>query len=83
MKGHAGHPSLDGLLTEAGRLLASSLDLDDTLRNIARLAVPELGEWAAVDLLQRSDAPAPELEAARELVGTEVAVGFGTEEKEA
>src|SRR5918997_2167318 len=45
-------PSLEGLLTEAGRLLASSLDLDDTLRNIARLAVPELAEWAAVDVLQ-------------------------------
>jgi PAS domain S-box-containing protein len=48
----AAHPSLDGLLTEAGRLLASSLDLDDTLRNIARLAVPELADWAAVDVLQ-------------------------------
>ena len=48
----APHPSLDGLLTEAGRLLASSLDLDDTLRNIARLAVPELADWAAVDVLQ-------------------------------
>ena len=46
------HPSLDGLLTEAGRLLASSLDLDDTLRNIARLAVPELADWAALDVLQ-------------------------------
>ena len=46
------HASLDGLLTEAGRLLASSLDLDDTLRNIARLAVPELADWAAVDVLQ-------------------------------
>ncbi|HEV2814403.1 MAG TPA: GAF domain-containing protein, partial [Solirubrobacteraceae bacterium] len=49
---HADHPSLDGLLTEAGRLLASSLDLDETLRNIARLAVPELADWAAVDVLQ-------------------------------
>ncbi|MDQ3741239.1 MAG: GAF domain-containing protein, partial [Actinomycetota bacterium] len=48
----AAHPSMDGLLTEAGRLLASSLDLDDTLRNIARLAVPELADWAAVDVLQ-------------------------------
>ena len=48
----AAHPGIDGLLTEAGRLLASSLDLDDTLRNIARLAVPELADWAAVDVLQ-------------------------------
>ena len=53
MEGRDAHqPSLDGLLTEAGRLLASSLDLDDTLRNIARLAVPELADWAAVDVLQ-------------------------------
>ena len=49
---HAAHPSLDGLLTEAGRLLAASLDLDDTLRTVARLAVPELADWAAVDVLQ-------------------------------
>jgi PAS domain S-box-containing protein len=46
------HPSPDGLLTEAGRLLAASLDLDDTLRTVARLAVPELADWAAVDVLQ-------------------------------
>src|SRR5918998_1817417 len=46
------HPSLDGLLTEAGRLLAASLDLDDTLRTVARLAVPELADWAAVDVLR-------------------------------
>jgi PAS domain S-box-containing protein len=48
----AAQPSPDGLLTEAGRLLASSLDLDDTLRNIGALAVPELADWAAVDVLQ-------------------------------
>jgi PAS domain S-box-containing protein len=53
VEGHdAGHPSLDGLLTEAGRLLAASLDLDDTLRTVARLAVPEFADWAAVDVLQ-------------------------------
>ena len=53
MEAHdAAHPSLDGLLTEAGRLLAASLDLDDTLRTVARLAVPELADWAAVDVLQ-------------------------------
>ena len=43
---------IEGLLAEAGRLLASSLDLDETLRTVARLAVPELADWAAVDVLQ-------------------------------
>ncbi|HEX2883424.1 MAG TPA: hypothetical protein VHQ42_02510 [Candidatus Limnocylindria bacterium] len=49
-------------------------------------ALLELGEVtqarrlaaAAVDLLQRAEAPSPELEAARQLLGTEVAVGAGT-----
>ena len=43
---------LEGLLAEAGRLLASSLELDDTLRTVARLAVPEFADWAAVDLVE-------------------------------
>src|SRR3712207_3842631 len=43
---------LEGLLAEAGRLLASSLELEDTLRTVARLAVPEFADWAAVDLVE-------------------------------
>src|SRR5687767_10131418 len=43
---------LEGLLAEAGRLLASSLELDDTLRTVARLAVPEFADWAAVDVVE-------------------------------
>ena len=43
---------LEGLLAEAGRLLASSLELDDTLRTVARLAVPEFADWAAVDIVE-------------------------------
>jgi serine phosphatase RsbU (regulator of sigma subunit)/PAS domain-containing protein len=42
----------EGLLTEAGRLLAASLDLDDTLRTVARLAIPEFADWAAVDFIE-------------------------------
>ena len=42
----------EGLLAEAGRLLAASLDLDETLRTVARLAVPEFADWAAVDFVQ-------------------------------
>ena len=36
---------------------------------------------AAVDLLDRAEAPAAELEAARQLLGTEVPVGEGSEER--
>jgi PAS domain S-box-containing protein len=39
-------------LAEASRILASSLDYEETLRNVAELAVPELGDWCAVDLLE-------------------------------
>jgi signal transduction histidine kinase/CheY-like chemotaxis protein len=38
-------------LAEGSRLLASSLKLEDTLRVVARLAVPELADWAALDLV--------------------------------
>ncbi len=39
------------LLAEAGKVLASSLDYETTLRAVARLAVPGLADWCAVDLL--------------------------------
>jgi PAS domain S-box-containing protein len=38
-------------LSRASELLASSLDLAETLRNIAWLAVPEIADWCAVDVL--------------------------------
>jgi PAS domain S-box-containing protein len=38
-------------LAEAGKVLASSLDYQATLRAVAKLAVPELADWCAVDLL--------------------------------
>ena len=37
-------------LSEAGRILSSSLDYDDTITNVARLAVPRIGDWCGVDL---------------------------------
>jgi PAS domain S-box-containing protein len=37
-------------LTEAGRALASSLDYEETLGRVARLAVPRLADWCAVEL---------------------------------
>src|SRR5262245_763131 len=38
-------------LAEAGSLLAASLDYETTLTNVARLAVPHIADWCAVDLL--------------------------------
>jgi signal transduction histidine kinase len=40
------------LLAEVSALLASSIDFDATLAEVARLAVPQLADWAAVDLLE-------------------------------
>ena len=37
-------------LAEASRVLAGSLDYQDTLRAVARLAVPAVADWCAVDL---------------------------------
>ena len=38
-------------LTRATETLMSSLDYQETLRNVAWLAVPEIADWCAVDLL--------------------------------
>lgn len=40
------------LLGEASRVLASTLDYEKTLEGVARLAVGELADWCAVDLVQ-------------------------------
>jgi GAF domain-containing protein len=37
-------------LAQAGQMLASSLDFEQTLQRVARLAVPWLADWCAVDL---------------------------------
>ena len=39
-------------LAEASAVLASSLDYEATLRNVARLAVPTLADWCLADLAQ-------------------------------
>lgn len=43
-------------LAEAGAALASSLDYDETLRTVARLAVPRIADWCAVDVLDDAGA---------------------------
>jgi PAS domain S-box-containing protein len=39
------------LLAESGRTLASSLDYQQTLRNVANLAVPTIADWCTLDLV--------------------------------
>ncbi|HSJ24101.1 MAG TPA: GAF domain-containing sensor histidine kinase [Longimicrobiales bacterium] len=40
-------------LTRAGRILSASLDLDETLQRLARLAVPRVACFAIIDLVQQ------------------------------
>jgi PAS domain S-box-containing protein len=39
------------VLAESGRILASSLDYQETLRNVANIAVPALADWCMVELV--------------------------------
>jgi len=45
----------ESFLAEAGSVLASSLDYGQTLQRLTRLAVPEIADWCAVDLLNDRD----------------------------
>ena len=38
-------------LAESGRILASSLDYEQTLRNVVEIAVPALADYCSIDLL--------------------------------
>jgi PAS domain S-box-containing protein len=40
-------------LTEAGRILSSSLDIEVTLTTLTQLAVPAMADWCVVDLVDR------------------------------
>jgi len=41
----------ESFMAEASRVLASSMDYAETLTQIARLAVPQIADWCAVDVL--------------------------------
>jgi PAS domain S-box-containing protein len=41
----------ESFMAEASRVLASSLDYRDSLQRIARLAVPQIADWCAIDVL--------------------------------
>jgi len=45
------------LLAEAGRLLASSLDYEATMRSVAEIAVPALADWCSVEVLDADGVP--------------------------
>jgi serine phosphatase RsbU (regulator of sigma subunit)/PAS domain-containing protein len=45
----------ESFLAEASRVLASSLDYSETLQRLTRLAVPQIADWCAVDLLNDLD----------------------------
>jgi serine phosphatase RsbU (regulator of sigma subunit) len=42
------------MLSGWGRILASSLDLQQTLKNVAEIAVPGLADWCVVDLVDQT-----------------------------
>ncbi|MGA2455034.1 MAG: SpoIIE family protein phosphatase [Solirubrobacteraceae bacterium] len=46
----------ESFMAEASRVLASSMDYVETLRRIARLAVPHIADWCAVDVVGESGA---------------------------
>jgi PAS domain S-box-containing protein len=41
-----------GFLAEAGAVLSSTLDTDEVLRRLAKLAVPRLGDWCSIELVE-------------------------------
>src|SRR4051794_10848384 len=41
----------DAFLARAGEILESSLDYETTVRNIARISVPEIADWCAIHML--------------------------------
>jgi PAS domain S-box-containing protein len=45
----------DQLLVAASEALTASLDYRETLRNIARLVVPAVADWCAIDLVEEDD----------------------------
>jgi PAS domain S-box-containing protein len=44
----------NSFLATAGEILGSSLDYEETLRDVAEMAVPRIADWCAVDLLDEA-----------------------------
>jgi PAS domain S-box-containing protein len=45
----------ESFMAEASRVLASSMDYASTLARVARLAVPQIADWCAIDVLTDAD----------------------------
>ncbi len=45
----------EGFLAEVSRVLASSMDYEETLGRVARLTVPRIADWCAVDLVDERE----------------------------
>ncbi len=43
------------LLIKAGKVLASSLDYEKTLKNVAKLSVPKIADWCSIDILDQNN----------------------------
>jgi PAS domain S-box-containing protein len=71
----------ESFMAEASRVLAASMDYTATLQQLARLAVPQIADWCAIDLVRDRDqiervafhhADPVTLAAANELAGDDV-----------
>jgi serine phosphatase RsbU (regulator of sigma subunit) len=43
--------SAESFMSEASRVLASSMDYADTLKRVTRLVVPQIADWCAIDVI--------------------------------
>ncbi len=59
-------------LAEASAILGSSLDSETTLASLARRAVPELGDWCVIDVVDRQGTPVRVATAAADQTDDEV-----------
>jgi serine phosphatase RsbU (regulator of sigma subunit) len=45
----------ESFMSEASRVLASSMDYADTLKRVTRLVVPQIADWCAIDVINEQD----------------------------
>lgn len=72
-------------LEEATQILASSLDYQTTLANVARLAVPDVADWCAVDVVDDEGRPhrlaVAHVDPAKEALAREIGERYGEREE--
>ena len=52
MTSHKRSEMAERFLSDCSRMLGSSLDLDELLQGVARLAVPEVADWCTIDVIR-------------------------------